>query len=56
MRLFKMAQAKTEPIWEAQASELNPRGEPYSCDELILPPGEWVEIDERQSMRLALMP
>ena len=52
-----MPAPKTQPTgWEAMASELNPRGAPYSCGELLLPPGEWVEITERQSMRLALMP
>jgi hypothetical protein len=32
------------PTWEAMAAELNPRGAPYRLNELVFPPGEWVEV------------
>lgn len=42
----------TEPVWEAMAEELNPRGEMYRLGSKEFPPGEWVEVTAEGAERL----
>ena len=49
-----MRTPKAEPVWEAMAPELNPRGTPYVCGDKTFPPGEWIEVTAGMAQRIEL--
>lgn len=44
------------PAWEAMATELTVRGDTYRINELVFPPGEWVEVPAMLVERLQYLP